>query len=266
MGTIGGLLASVVNNATKDTPSHASWRIPISIQFVWAFILATGMVLLPESPRWLIKKGRDEDAARALSRLTALPTDHPELQAELEEVRLSFQQEKELGESSYLDCFRSRPNKVRLRTLTGIFIQMGLQLTGLPFIFYYSTVFFKNSGIHNPFLVTIATNIIMVFMTLVGMWAVEKVGRRKLLLAGAATMSVCHFLVAIIGTTVPASNTAVQKVLITFICLFIAIWSSTWGPVSFAVTSEIFPLNIRAKAMSLAIGCGTLLSVTRSRT
>ena len=258
--TIGALLASIVNNATKSIPSHASWRISIGIQFVWAVILAVGMIFLPESPRWLIKKGRDEDAARALSRLIGLPPDHPELQAELDEVRLSFQQEKELGESSYLDCFRSRPNKVRLRTLTGIFIQVGLQLTGLPFIFYYSTVFFKNSGIQNPFLITIATNIVLCFMTLAGVVGVEKVGRRRLLLVGAAIMSLCHFLVAIIGVTVSASNTAVQKVLIAFVCIFIGTWSATWGPVSFVVTSEIFPLNIRAKAISMALAANWLLN------
>lgn len=257
MTTIGGLLASIINNATKDIPSHASWRIPIAIQFIWAFIIAVSMVFLPESPRWLIKKERNEEAARALSRLTSLPSDHPELQAELDEVRLSFQREKELGASSYLDCFRPR-HKIRLRTLTGILIMVGLQLTGLPFIFYYSTVFFKNSGIKNPFLITIATNIILSFMTPVGMWGVERFGRRRLLLVGAAAMSVCHFLVAIIGVTVPASNTVVQKVLIAFVCIFIGTWSSTWGPAAFVVTSEIFPLNIRAKAISLAIASNWL--------
>ena len=167
--TIGLLLAAIVNNATKDRPTHASWRIPIALQFAWGAILAVGMILLPESPRWLIKRERDEDAARALSRLISLPPDHPELQAELDEIRVAYQQEKEMGESSYRDCFRTGENKILLRTLTGIFIQAWQQLTGINFIFYYGTHFFENSGIRNPFLVTIATNIINVFMTIPGM-------------------------------------------------------------------------------------------------
>src|ERR1700753_183033 len=85
---IGSLIAAIVNNATKDRPSHSSWRIPISIQFVWALILGVGMILVPESPRWLITKERNEDAARALSRLTSLPPDHPEVLSQLEEIRL----------------------------------------------------------------------------------------------------------------------------------------------------------------------------------
>jgi len=256
--TIGLLIAAVINNATKDKASHAAWRIPICIQFIWGLILSVGMVLLPESPRWLIKKERDADAANALSRLISLPPDHPELQAELDVVRAAYQQEKELGESSYLDCFRPSHNKILLRTLTGIFIQAWQQLTGINFIFYYGTVFFTNAGIHNPFLVTIATNVVNVFMTLPGMWGVERFGRRRLLLVGAVGMCVCEFLVAIVGVTISTSNTAGQKVLIAFVCIYIAFFASTWGPVAWVITGEIFPLNVRAKAMSLSVASNWL--------
>lgn len=256
--TIGLLIAAVINNATKDRANHSAWRVPIAVQFIWGLILTVGMILLPESPRWLIKKERDGDAAHALSRLISLPPEHPELQAELEEIRFSYQKEKELGESSYLDCFRPGHNKILLRTLTGIFIQAWQQLTGINFIFYYGTVFFKNSGIQNPFLITIATSIINVFMTLPGMWGVERFGRRRLLLVGAAGMCVCEFLIAIVGVTISTSNTAGQKVLIAFVCIYIAFFASTWGPVAWVITGEIFPLNIRAKAMSLSVASNWL--------
>jgi len=256
--TIGLLISAVVNNATKDMDSHAAWQIPICLQFIWGLVLAVGMILLPESPRWLIKKERDEDAARALSRLISLPPDHPELRAELEEVRVAYQQEKEVGESSYLDCFRATENKILLRTLTGISIQAWQQLTGVNFIFYYGTVFFKNSGISSPFMTTIAVNIINVFMTIPGMWGVERFGRRRLLLVGAAGMCLCEYLVAIIGVTISTSNTAGQKVLVAFVCIYIAFFASTWGPVAWVITGEIFPLNIRAKAMSLSVASNWL--------
>ena len=216
------------------------------------------MILLPESPRWLIKKERDDDAARALSRLISLPPDHPELQAELDEIRVSYLHEKQLGEASYIDCFRVTDNKILLRSLTGIFIQAWQQLTGVNFIFYYGTVFFKNSGISNPFLITIATNVINVFMTLPGMWGVERFGRRRLLLVGALGMCVCEYLVAIIGVTISTDNLAGQKVLIAFVCIYIAFFASTWGPVAWVITGEIFPLNVRAKAMSLSVASNWL--------
>jgi MFS family permease len=126
------------------------------------------------------------------------------------------------------------------------------------FIFYYGTTFFQRSGISNPFLITIATSIVNVFMTLPGMWGVEKFGRRTLLLVGAAGMAICEFIVAIVGVTVSVENVAAQKVLIAFVCIYIAFFASTWGPVAWVITGEIFPLQVRAKAMSLSVASNWL--------
>ena len=211
------------------------------------------MILLPASPRWLIKKGRDRDAAHALSRLVSLPPNHPEVEAELDEI----QHEKELDESSYLDCFRPA-NKILFRTLSGIVLQAWQQLTGINFIIYYGTTFFKNSGISNPFLITTVINIINVFMTPPGMWGIERFGRRRLLLIGAVGMCICEFLIAIVGVTISTENIVGQRVLIAFVCIYIAFYASTWGPVAWVITGETFPLNIRAKAMSLSVASNWL--------
>ena len=98
-------------------------------------------------------------------------------------------------------------------------IQLDLWLVN--FIFYYGTTFFLRSGISNPFVITIATNIVNVFTTLPGMWGVERFGRRRLLLVGAIGMCVCEFIVAIVGVTISVENIAGQKVLIAFVCIYI---------------------------------------------
>ncbi|CAE6529760.1 unnamed protein product [Rhizoctonia solani] len=250
--TIGLLLAAIVNNATKNRDNHSAWRVPIAIQFVWAAILAGGMFLLPESPRYLIKRGRDQAAQKALARLLSLHPEDPEVETELNDIRANLRAEEELGSGSYADCFKQGPNKILTRVMTGIFLQAWQQLTGINFIFYYGTTFFVRSGISNPFLITIATNVVNVGMTVPGIWAVDKVGRRRLLLIGAAGMLICEYLVAIIGVTISVENQAGQKVLIAFVCIYIAFFASTWGPIAWVVTGEIFPLAIRAKAMSLS--------------
>jgi len=256
--TIGILLATVINNAVQGRQDHSSYQIAISVQFIWAVVLAGGMFFLPESPRWLVKRGNDEQAAVSLSRLLSVPTTDPDLLAELEEIRINLEHEKSLGESSYLDCFKPSTNRIALRTWTGILIQAWQQLTGINFIFYYGTAFFKNAGIKNPFLISIATAIVNVFMTLPGIYGVERFGRRNLLLIGAAGMCVCEYIVAIVGVTISIENVTGQKALIAFVCIYIAFFASTWGPIAWVIVGEIFPLNVRAKAMSMSVASNWL--------
>jgi SP family sugar:H+ symporter-like MFS transporter len=152
--TIGLLLAAIVNNATEGRSDSGSWRIPTGVQFAWGIVLALGMFFLPESPRFLIMRGRDEEAARALGRLTGLPYDDPAVARELSGVKENLMAERALGELSYMDCFKSGDNRMAFRTLTGIFLQAWQQLTGINFIFYYGTTFFQNSGIKDAFLIS----------------------------------------------------------------------------------------------------------------
>ncbi|OJT07631.1 hypothetical protein TRAPUB_1491, partial [Trametes pubescens] len=86
--------------------------------------------------RWLVKENRQAAAAESLSRLTSLPMDHPSVQAELQDIRVALQIEREMGESTYKDCFRLNQNKTGLRTLSGIVILALQQLTGINFLFY----------------------------------------------------------------------------------------------------------------------------------
>lgn len=89
------------------------------------------MILLPETPRFLIKKDRYDAAARALSKIRRLAPDHPAIQAELAEVRANHEYEKSLGTSSYLECFKP---PILKRQFTGCALQALQQLTGINFI------------------------------------------------------------------------------------------------------------------------------------
>jgi sugar porter (SP) family MFS transporter len=263
--TIGALLAAVVLNSTKNHPNHSAWRIPIAIQFVWAAVLSGGMMLLPESPRYLLLKGREKAARASLGRLLTRPSDSPEVERERLEIVTALQEEQKTGTGSYADCFRNTENRNGFRTWTGIMLQGWQQLTGINFIFYYGTTFFMQAGITDAFLVQIIVDIVNTVMTIVGVQLIDRVGRRRLLLIGAAGMCVCEFIVAIVGVTAgeinpvtQAVNKAAQKVLIAFVSIYIAFFAISWGPVVWVVTGEIFPLGIRAKGMSLSVASNWL--------
>lgn len=255
--TVGLLLAAIIDNATHDRQDTGSYRIPIAVQFAWAIILIVGMFLLPETPRFLIKEGKMDRAARSLGILRRLPADHPSIQDELAEIKANHDYEMTLGKASYIDCFRTG---MRKRQLTGMGLQALQQLTGINFIFYYGTQYFKNSGIQNSFTISMITSAVNVASTIPGLYFIDKWGRRPLLLWGAVGMAVSQFLVAILGTTTTGQdadgnilvyNVAAQKAGVAFVCIFIFFFASTWGPLGWVVTGEIFPLKFRAKGLSM---------------
>lgn len=250
--TIGLLVASVTVNATKDFDSANSYRIPIGIQFVWAAILCIGLAILPESPRYLLLKGNEDEAWKSLSKLYSAPYDDPDVQAEFSEITASLEKERSFGKTSLLDCFKTDKRKNLQRTLTGLGVQGWQQASGINFFFYYGTTFFSNAGIKEPFLVTVATNVVNVIATIPGIWAVDKVGRRTMLICGAAMMFACELIVACVGTFTAADNVVSQKVLVAFSCIFIGIFAATWGPIPWVVTSEIYPLATRGKQMAMS--------------
>lgn len=111
--TIGLLIAAIVDNGTKDRNDTGSYRIPIAVQFAWAIILVVGMLILPETPRYFIREGKNEQAARSLSRLRRLDVDHPALVEELAEIQANHEYEVSLGKSTYIDCFKGSIGKSR---------------------------------------------------------------------------------------------------------------------------------------------------------
>ena len=157
--TIGLFIAAIVDYATKDRYDTGSYRIPIAVQFAWGLILIGGMLILPETPRYCIKRGKQAKAAKALSRLRRLDVDHPALVEELAEIQANHEYELSLGTATYLDCFKGTLGK---RLATGCLLQGLQQLTGINFIFYYGTSFFTNSGISNPFIITVITDVVNV--------------------------------------------------------------------------------------------------------
>ncbi|SCU81400.1 LAFA_0C04632g1_1 [Lachancea sp. 'fantastica'] len=216
------------------------------------------MLILPESPRFYVMKGKIPEANKALAKLRGLPQDNEYVEAELEEIIANYNYENSISSSSILDCFKPTNHQLK-RILIGIAIQGLQQLTGINFIFYYGTQFFQNSGIKNPFIIQLIMNVVNVVMTIPGIALVEIAGRRNLLLWGAIGMCVSELIVASVGTALPDSYSA-NKTLIAFSCTFIASFASTWGPLAWVVVGEIFPLTVRAKSVAVCAASNWLFN------
>jgi sugar porter (SP) family MFS transporter len=256
--TCGLLLASIVNICTEKLQDPTAYRIPIAMQFVWAGVLLLGLSLLPETPRYLIKRGRHADAAASLSRLRRLDITHPALIEELAEIEANHQYELSLGPSTYREVFVGSPHLGR-RVLTASGLQMLQQLSGCNFILYYGTTFFQNIGIQSPFVIQLAINVVNVMSTVPGMILVEVLGRRRLLMIGAAGMAASQLVIAAVGTALPNAEVG-RVILIVFVCIYLFFFASSWGPVVWVVTSEIHPLKVRAKSMSISVASNWILN------
>ncbi|GAM90593.1 hypothetical protein ANO11243_086380 [Dothideomycetidae sp. 11243] len=253
--TIGLMLAAIVTNSVSGRNDTGAYRIPIGIQFAWAIILAVGLFLLPESPRYFVKKQRLDEAVKALARVRGQPADSDFVQDELAEIQANYEYEMQVGEVSWLGCFKGglgvRNSNVR-KVVVGILLQMMQQWTGVNFIFYYSTTFFNLIGLPHSFLISLITTIVNVCSTPISFYTIEKFGRRPLLIYGAAAMCICEFIVAITGSATKEGNKSAQAAMVSFVCIYIFFFASTWGPGAWVLIGEIFPLPIRSKGVGLS--------------
>ena len=262
--TIGLLLASCVDYGTQNRTDSGSYRIPIAVQMLWAIILATGLFLLPESPRYFVKRGMLDKAAVSLASVRGQSVDSEFVQTELAEIVANHEYELQVVPqgsylSSWANCFKGslwKGSSNLRRTILGTSLQMMQQWTGVNFIFYFGTTFFKELGsIKNPFLIGLVTTLVNVCSTPISFWTIERFGRRPLLIWGALGMLICEFLVAIIGVTagqLDKNNQNAVRTMIAFICIYVFFFASTWGPGAWVVIGEIYPLPIRSRGVALS--------------
>lgn len=262
--TIGILLAACVDYGTQNRMDTGSYRIPIALQMLWALILGVGLFLLPESPRYYVKKGNLDQASKSLTRLRGEPEGSEYIQQELAEIVANHEYELSVIPAAgyfgtWLNCFKGglrNPSSNLRRTILGTSLQMMQQWTGINFIFYFGTTFFQTLGtIKNPFLIGLVTTLVNVCSTPISFYTIEKFGRRTILIWGALGMLVCEFLVAIIGVTAGREsehNDNAVRSQIAFICIYIAFFATTWGPGAWVLIGEIFPLPIRSRGVGLS--------------
>ncbi|SPJ82094.1 related to low-affinity hexose transporter HXT3 [Fusarium torulosum] len=258
MITIGILVSNIACYGFKrmDTNS-ASWRIVIGLGILFSLPLGIGILVVPESPRWLASKGDWEGAQLALGRLRGMKhnLDHALVQDDLKEMKDILEKERQVGQGGWLECFNPKSSIPKLvwRTFLGFFIHFLQQWTGVNYFFYYGASIFESAGIEDPIQTQLILGAVNVATTFMGLWFVEKFGRRWPLFIGALWQAGWLCIFAAVGLAIPPeSNSTSGIVLIVCACMFIASFASTWGPMAWVVIGESFPLRTRAKQASIA--------------
>lgn len=218
---------------------------------------------MPESPRWAYRVGRVEEARTTMARLNGCAEDDELINQEIRDIEEKQQAEATGGDHPWYEVFTGP--RMLYRTLLGMVLQAGQQLTGANYFFYYGTTIFQATGLENSYVTSIILGSVNVAATFIALWVVEHCGRRKCLMAGAAWMCICLFIYSFIGHfALPngdgTNNAQAGQVMIVFTCLFIVAFAITWGPLVWAVVAELYPARYRAMAMALATAANWLFN------
>jgi sugar porter (SP) family MFS transporter len=240
--TGGILLAYIVNAITAE-----EWRLVFALAAVPATLLFAGMLLLPNSPRWLVMRGELE---RARTVLHALRDSADDPDGELEQIKTAVEEERRRPQEKLVAAFTSPLARTVL--VVGIGLGIFQQITGINTIIYYAPTILKQAdfGDSASTLTTAGIGGLNFAATVVALLVVDRIGRRPMLIAGMAGMLST---MAIISVAFAVDDFSGAWRWITVACLFgfIGCFAVSWGWGFWVMASEIYPLFIRGQAISV---------------
>jgi MFS transporter, SP family, galactose:H+ symporter len=254
--TVGILLAYLVDYAFADM---RGWRWMFGLAIVPAAIFGLGMFFLPETPRWLVRRGHADKARAILSRIR----DTSDVDAELREIESSLAHAVEHGNWRDLLSPALRP-----ALIVGIGLAIFQQVTGINTVIYYAPKIIQSAGISSASVAILATagiGTVNVLMTIVSMWLIDRIGRRPLLLTGIAGMVVT---LGVLGWAFHSASPSGALVWLTIVSImvYVASFAISLGPIFWLLIAEIYPLKVRSSAEGLAAafnwGSNLLVSLT----
>ena len=247
MITIGILLSYIVGVAF--TPIEG-WRYMFAVAVVPALILGIGMFTLPESPRWLVKNGK-LDKARSVLLLSRVEADVETEMQQMEEIERIERQQAQVGYKELLAPW------IRPALIVGVGLAIFQQITGINTVIYYAPTILEKVGFSAGGAIAataLGVGAVNVGFTILAVYIVDRVGRRPLLLIGLIGMIVS---LGLLGVVFSLGATSGAAGLLATICLalYIASFAISLGPIFWLMISEIYPLNMRGSAMSIAALC-----------
>jgi len=258
---IGQFIASGVGKGVSGRTDQWAYRIPFAIQWVWVPMLLGGIYFCPESPWWLVRKGRIEEAEAALARLADTTSPKVNIKATLANIEATTLHEMEVESgATFMECFRGTN---RIRTEVAIMVQIWQVITGISFI-GYATYFFElagmnvadsfDMGVGNTAIGFVATCCSWIFMAY---W-----GRRSIFMWGTGFMALTQILIGILDC-VPnyVNRPGIAWGQATLLDILTFVFQSTLGPVNFVIFAEIGASRLRSQTVALATSSGSIFQI-----
>ncbi|RHZ63574.1 sugar porter family MFS transporter [Aspergillus thermomutatus] len=237
--------------------STKQWRVPVAIQLIPGGLMFIGLFFLKESPRWLMSKGRYEEALQSLAYIRNKPANDEEVEKEMAEIRTSIEDELAATEGLTWKEFLQKSN--RNRFLFAVVLMFWQQFSGTNSIGYYAPQIFQTIGLSATSSSLFATGVygtVKVVATAIFLLiGIDRWGRKPSLIGGAACMATMMFIIGAVLATHPpdpnASGVSQASIAMVVMIYLYVICYSTWGPVPWVYIGEIFPTRLRAYGVGL---------------
>ncbi|MGO1592195.1 MAG: sugar porter family MFS transporter [Ancrocorticia sp.] len=242
----GMLISYIVDFLLKDLPEHWAWRVMLGAAAVPAIILFIGVLRLPESPRYLIRHGHEDEAIKVLGYIRR----PEEVDSEIEDIKATNELEKKTSKQTTWATLLD--SKYRYLVIAGIGVAAFQQFQGANAIFYYIPLIVETaSGVEasNALMWPIIQGIILVLGSLLFLAIADRFNRRALLTLGGTVMGLSFVLPAIINSVV---TDAPPMMVVGFLSVYVAFYSFTWAPLTWVIVGEMFPLAVRGRSSGLA--------------
>ena len=239
--TVGILAAYLSDRALADNSNLESWRPMLYVGVIPAIILFVGMFFLPETPRWLMGKGREEEGRRVLSR-----TEDPEmLDTVMAEMRKEIELDKE--QADWKAIFKPWLRNALIIAVGIMFFQ---QFVGINTVIYYSPKIFLTAGFEGAeaaIAASVIVGVVNVLFTIVSLFVIDKLGRRKLYFLGLSGITIALIGMGL-GFMIPAAG---KWFLVSSMLVYIAFFAISLGPLGWLIITEVFPTKVRGLGSSI---------------
>ncbi|KAK9715335.1 hypothetical protein RND81_06G158100 [Saponaria officinalis] len=270
--TVGILLGYVVNYALSGLSSQWNWRVMLLLAVVPSIGIGLGVVVMPESPRWLVMKGRLGEAKRVLVKTSESDEEAEDRLGEITRAWDLHGSSNFAGEGVWKELLWRPSRSTRRILIAAIGINFFMQASGNDAVIYYLPEVFKAAGIHNKkqlFAINVIMGTAKASFVMISALFLDKYGRRPLLLLGTVGMSV-SLLVLGLGSKVleQQNNRPTWAIVMSVIavCADVSFFSIGLGPITWVYSSEIFPLRLRAQGTSVAVSVNRVVSGVVSMT
>lgn len=242
---LGNVMSSAVcaGSAKLEPGNNWQWKAPILCQIPLGIILGAGILMFPESPRWILNHDGNEDEARnAFAMLYQMDPFASAITTQIEDVKAHIKAERAIAKStSWYEIYQRKHFR---RTAASALIQIGLSITGIQFVQPYATTFLKGVGISNPYLVNVIIGVCILGGAGLGPFANEYGGRRLTMVFGYVMMAVCMLTLSIVSMALDQDDVS-KIVIVVLLCLWSFTFGGTIAPTANLAAVEMHSVSLR---------------------